>query len=163
MWLVSIEPGDFLGSDVRNFECPRCFNIRHVWTIFFIATNLRRPSIGSLHVQSSSPKWLKFYGPVLTARMTAVLLEHASGPRPTRAVMTELRVLRSLWERGLIRFNRRKRPTHSIATTRGREVISVLLAKPVEAPIKHSGERTVAGGFYDPAAASTLAVSALRH
>ena len=31
MWLVSIEPADWPGSDVRNFECPRCFNTHRVW------------------------------------------------------------------------------------------------------------------------------------
>jgi hypothetical protein len=64
--------------------------------------------------------------------------------------MTELRVLHSLWERGLVRFNRRKRPTYSIATTRGREVMSVLLAKPVAARIEDPGERKVVGGFLRP-------------
>jgi hypothetical protein len=67
--------------------------------------------------------------PPLTPRMSLVLLEHAGGPRPTRAVVMELRVLRSLWERSLIRFNRANRPTHSIATPCGREVITSLLAR----------------------------------
>jgi hypothetical protein len=66
-------------------------------------------------------------GTVLTPRMTAVLLEHAGGPRPTRAAVMELRVLRSLWERSLIRFNRHYRPTHTVATRLGREVIAALL------------------------------------
>ena len=34
MWLVSIEPADWPGSDVRNFECPRCFNTHRVWANF---------------------------------------------------------------------------------------------------------------------------------
>ena len=37
MWLVSIEPADWPGGDVRNFECPRCFNIHRVWVQFFSA------------------------------------------------------------------------------------------------------------------------------
>jgi hypothetical protein len=67
-------------------------------------------------------------GAALTPRMAAVLLEHAGGPRPTRAVVMELRVLRSLWERCLIRFNRHNRPTYTVATTCGRELIAALLA-----------------------------------
>jgi hypothetical protein len=34
MWLVSIEPADWPGRDVRNFECPRCFNTHRVWADF---------------------------------------------------------------------------------------------------------------------------------
>ena len=34
MWLVCIEPADWPGSDVRHFECPRCFDTQRVWTIF---------------------------------------------------------------------------------------------------------------------------------
>jgi hypothetical protein len=34
MWLVSIEPADCPGVDIRNFECPRCFNPHRVWTVF---------------------------------------------------------------------------------------------------------------------------------
>jgi hypothetical protein len=34
MWLVSIEPADYPGVDIRNFECPRCFNTHRVWTVF---------------------------------------------------------------------------------------------------------------------------------
>ena len=34
MWLVSIEPADWPGSDVRDFECPRCFNTHRVRAIF---------------------------------------------------------------------------------------------------------------------------------
>ena len=66
---------------------------------------------------------------MLTSSMVGVLLDHASGPRQTRVVATQLRVLRALKERGLIRFNRPNRPTYSVATTRGREVIAALLAR----------------------------------
>jgi hypothetical protein len=34
MWLLSIEPADCPGSDVRNFECQRCFNTHQVSVIF---------------------------------------------------------------------------------------------------------------------------------
>jgi hypothetical protein len=91
--------------------------------------------------RASSPKWLKLNGTVLTPRMAAVLLEHAGGPRPTRAVVSELRVLRSLWERSLIRFNRANRPTHSMATTRGREVIAALLTSRAAAPANAEAQR----------------------
>jgi hypothetical protein len=44
MWLVSIEPADWPGSDVRNFECPRCFNIHRVWVQFSAhIASTRRP------------------------------------------------------------------------------------------------------------------------
>ena len=102
-------------------------------------------------MQTSSQKWLKYNDPALTVRMTAVLLEHANSPRPTRAV-TELRVLRPLWQRGLIRFNRPRRPTHSIATVRGREIMSVLLAKPVNARVEHRAEYEVVRDLASPRA-----------
>jgi molybdenum-dependent DNA-binding transcriptional regulator ModE len=76
----------------------------------------------------------KFNGKVLTARLVAVLLEHAGGPRPLHAQVMELRALRSLAASGLIRFNRANRPTHSMATARGREVIGAFLASQVDAP-----------------------------
>jgi len=34
MWLLSIEPADWPGSDVRSFECPRCFNMHRIWVTF---------------------------------------------------------------------------------------------------------------------------------
>lgn len=78
---------------------------------------------------------LKIDGRALTTQMAAMLLEHAGGPRPTHAVVMELRVLRSLRERSLIRFNRAYRPTFSIATSRGREVVAALLAGHADAAI----------------------------
>jgi hypothetical protein len=73
-------------------------------------------------------KQIRIAGEALTGRMAALLLEHADGTRPTRALVSEMRVLRSLKERGLIKFNRFNRPTRSMATTRGRAIIGALLA-----------------------------------
>jgi hypothetical protein len=64
--------------------------------------------------------------------MAAVLLAHANGPRSIRAAVTELQILRALKARKLIRFDRISRPTQSIATTRGREVVVALLAAQAE-------------------------------
>jgi hypothetical protein len=63
----------------------------------------------------------KIDGVSLTGLMAALLLDHAAGPRATRALPAEWRGLRSLRARKLIRFNGAIRPTHSIATVRGRE------------------------------------------
>ena len=82
---------------------------------------------------SAPPSQFKIGGTLLTGPMVAALLDHAGGPRPTRAVDKEMRILRSLRARQLIRFSRPNRPTHSIATTRGREVISALLARQADA------------------------------
>ena len=88
----------------------------------------------------SSPKQIRIDGAVLTRAMTVVLLEHAGGPRPARAAVMEMRLLRSLKARKLIRFNRANRPTHSIATTRGREAIAALLAVQADALASLSAE-----------------------
>lgn len=87
------------------------------------------------------PKPFKIDGAVLTRPMAGVLLDHAGGPRPTRAVVAEMRILRSLRVRNLIRFNRVNRPTHSLATIRGREVIAALLARQAEALVARDVER----------------------
>jgi hypothetical protein len=79
------------------------------------------------------PKRFKVEGTLLTGPMTALLLDHASGPRLARAVVMEMRILRALRARQLIRFNRPNRPTHSIATSRGREVMAALLARQADA------------------------------
>jgi hypothetical protein len=34
MWLVSIEPAEWPGHDLRTFECPRCFQTQRVWVNF---------------------------------------------------------------------------------------------------------------------------------
>jgi hypothetical protein len=70
---------------------------------------------------------IRIAGETLTGRMAELLLEHADGTRPTRAMVSEMRVLRSLKERGLIKFNRFNRPTRSVATARGRAIIGALL------------------------------------
>ena len=75
-----------------------------------------------------SKKALKGAGVSLTPALVLLLLDHAQGARPTRAAIGELRLLQSLRARKLIRFNRPMRPTHTIATVRGREVLTALLA-----------------------------------
>ena len=72
-------------------------------------------------------------GALLTRPMAAMLIAHANGARPTRAVNTELQTLRALRARKLIRFNRATRPTHTVATSRGREIIAALLAAQADA------------------------------
>jgi hypothetical protein len=62
----------------------------------------------------------------LTPSMLAMLMEHAKGPRKTRASARELRTLHALRDRGLIYFNRLTRPTCTKATVRGREVIAAI-------------------------------------
>ena len=78
-------------------------------------------------------KAFKIEGVVLTPTLALTLLDHANGPRPTRAAISELRVLHSLRARNLIRFNRPRRPTHTITTSRGREVLTALLARQADA------------------------------
>ena len=75
----------------------------------------------------------EFDGALLTRPMAAMLITHANGPRPTRAVGSELQTLRALRARKLIRFNRATRPTHTVATSRGREIIAALLAAEADA------------------------------
>ena len=72
-------------------------------------------------------------GALLTRPMAAMLIAHANGPRPTRAIGSELQTLRALRARRLIRFNRATRPTHTVATLRGREIIVALLAAQADA------------------------------
>ena len=79
-------------------------------------------------VAAGRHKQIRIAGEALTGRMAALLLEHADGIRPTRALVSEMRVLRSLKERGLIKFNRLNRPTRSMATIRGRAIIGAILA-----------------------------------
>jgi hypothetical protein len=79
-----------------------------------------------------TPRYFEVDGAQLTRPMAALLLVHAEGPRPTRAAEKELQILRALKARKLIRFDRLTRPTKSIATLRGREVIVALLAAQAE-------------------------------
>lgn len=83
--------------------------------------------------EEAPPRQFKIDGAMLTRPMAAVLLDHAGGPRPTRAAVMEMRILRSLKARKFIRFNRANRPTYSVATTRGREIIAALLARQADA------------------------------
>jgi hypothetical protein len=73
-------------------------------------------------------KSIKVDGVSLTPSMALLLLAHAGGPRPTRATVKETQILRALRARRLVYFNRTTRPTASMATTRGREIIVALLA-----------------------------------
>ena len=68
----------------------------------------------------------KLHDMVLSGFMAAVLMEHANGPRRVRVDETE--TLKALRARRLIYFNRLVRPTFTLATTRGREIISRLLS-----------------------------------
>jgi hypothetical protein len=65
-------------------------------------------------------------GVKLTPLMLAMLMEHAIGPRKTRASARELRTLYALRDRGLIYFNRLTRPTRTTANVRGREIIAAI-------------------------------------
>ena len=62
----------------------------------------------------------------LSGLMVSVLIGHASCERPVK--VSEGETLRALKARGLIRFNRLNKPSHTIATSRGREIISALLS-----------------------------------
>jgi hypothetical protein len=66
-------------------------------------------------------------GKQLTGRMISILIAHAPGERAVR--LAEAETLRALKSRGLIRYNRLSRPSQSIATMRGREVIEKLLTQ----------------------------------
>lgn len=69
---------------------------------------------------------IKISGVSLSPSMAAILIGHGSGPRPIR--VEERDTLRALRARGLIYFDRNMRPTQSIATGKGRDVIAGLLA-----------------------------------
>jgi hypothetical protein len=85
-------------------------------------------------------KAFKIEGVTLTPALALTLLDHAKGARPTRAAISELRILQSLRARNLIRFNRPRWPTHTITTTRGREVLAALLARQADALAEHDIE-----------------------
>jgi hypothetical protein len=62
-----------------------------------------------------------------TANGCAVLIAHAGGPRQIGSSENETHALKALRARRLIYFNRLNRPTHTIITVRGRELIAALL------------------------------------
>jgi len=66
-------------------------------------------------------------GVQLTRPMVSLLVAHASGERGVRVSETD--TLRALVARRLIRVNRANRPSRSLATPRGREVIAALLGQ----------------------------------
>ena len=66
-------------------------------------------------------------GVQLTRPMVSLLVAHASGERGVR--ISETDTLRALVARRLIRVNRVNRPSRSLATPRGREVIAALLGQ----------------------------------
>ena|ERR1051326_3051988 len=59
----------------------------------------------------------------LSRSMMSLLIAHASGDRAMKIAESE--TLRALKARGLIRYNRLNKPSHTIATPRGREVIQL--------------------------------------
>jgi hypothetical protein len=63
--------------------------------------------------------------------MAAALIEHGNGPRPMRVRETE--TINALRARRLISFNRISRPTHTVATSQGRELIAAFLAAQADA------------------------------
>ena len=65
--------------------------------------------------------------------MAAVLTAHAEGPRQIRSSDQDTPTLKALRARRLIYFNRLNRPTHTLATSRGRELIAALLAAEADA------------------------------
>jgi hypothetical protein len=69
-------------------------------------------------------------GVQLTRPMVALLIAHASGEQAVR--VSEADTLRALMARRLIRVNRTNRPSRSLATPRGREVIAALLGQLAE-------------------------------
>lgn len=87
-----------------------------------------RPSfliLGEL-LDTLSAKRMTVAGEQLTQRMVSILIAHSSGERAYR--IDESETLRALKARGLIRYNRGNRPSHSKATVRGQKVIAVLLS-----------------------------------
>jgi len=78
----------------------------------------------------------------LTPSMHAMLMEHAEGPRKTRATTQELRTLQALRDRGLIFFNRLTRPTRTTANVRGREVIAAIQRLQTGTPRRGTDEQS---------------------
>jgi hypothetical protein len=89
-------------------------------------------SAGGKSKMQTSKRVNSVAGEQLTRRMISILLAHAPGERPVR--IDEVDTLRALKARGLIRYNRLNRPSQSIATARGREVIKELLSRPQLSP-----------------------------
>ena len=82
---------------------------------------------------ATSPKHIRLQGTNLTRPMAAVLVAHADGPRQIRSSDKETHTLKALRARRLIYFNRLNRPTHTVPTVRGRELIAALLAAQADA------------------------------
>jgi hypothetical protein len=82
---------------------------------------------------SPLPKYIKLQGTQLTRSMAVVLMVHADGPRQIRSSDRDTPTLKALRARRLIYFNRLNRPTHTLATSRGRELIAALLAAQADA------------------------------
>ena len=70
--------------------------------------------------------------------MAVILIGHSTGPRPIRA--DERDTLHALRARGLIYFDRNLRPTQSIATHKGREIIARLLATQADNLVRSGAE-----------------------
>ena len=104
-------------------------------------TTLEQPRSAGRPSQASSPKFIRLDGAVLTGLMAAVLLAHANGPRQIRSSDKETRTRKALKARRLIYFNRLNRPTHTLATSRGRELIAALLAAQADALTAQMSER----------------------
>ena len=82
---------------------------------------------------ATAPKYIRLKGTILTRPMAVVLMAHVVGPRQMRSSDKETHTLKALRARRLIYFNRLNRPTHTIATVRGRELIAMLLAAQADA------------------------------
>ena len=82
---------------------------------------------------ATSSKYISLQGTNLTRPMAAVLVAHADGPRQIRSSDKETLTLKALKARRLIYFNRLNRPTHTVPTVRGRELIAALLAAQADA------------------------------
>jgi hypothetical protein len=85
-----------------------------------------------------APRKLTINGMSLSPLMAAMMLQHVNG---SRALRFEDRVtIQALRTRGLIYFNRNVRPTRSLVTSKGRDVIASLLASQAESSIKVEAE-----------------------
>jgi hypothetical protein len=90
--------------------------------------------------RKTSSKYIRLQGTLLTRPMALVLMTHADGPRRIRSSDKETHTIKALKARRLIYFNRLNRPTHTIATSRGREFIAELLAAQADALVAMTSE-----------------------
>jgi hypothetical protein len=81
---------------------------------------------------------MSFGGVSLSRLMAAIMIGHSAGPRKIRA--EERPTLRALRARGLIYFDRKMRPTHSMATDKGRDLIAELLATQADNLVRAGAE-----------------------